>query len=82
MPDRARSYYRGLRLNITQSPGDRPCIVTLATKPLDKAWDDWSLLFPAIRVPVPEGGISGYQDILRLCVTVIEELLEVDRRYE
>ena len=81
MSKTAGSYYRGLRLTINQAPGDKPCIVTLSTKPLDRAWDEWSLLFPAIRVPVPVGGIDGYQAILRLAADTIESLLEAERHY-
>lgn len=78
---RARSCYRGIRVTINQTGLDKPCLVSLSTKQLDRAWDEWDLLFPAIRVPIPEGGIDGYTGILRLIGAAFEALLEADQRY-
>lgn len=80
-PPPARSHYRGLRLSVTQAPGDRPCIVTLATKAADRPWDDWSLLFPAIRVPMPPQGINSYEGILEVVVAAVQAVLRADRDY-
>lgn len=78
---KAGSFYRGIKVTLTQAPGDRPCVVTVATKRADRPWDEWDLLFPAVRVPVPDSGIRGYTDILRLLVSAVEELIAADQRY-
>lgn len=77
----AQSIYRGIRLNITQQSLEKPCLVTLATKQLDRAWDQWDLLFPAIRVPVPPDGVNGYLGILSVVNAAIQALDEADKRY-
>lgn len=86
MPNRpaerpARSLYRGLRVSIVQRDLDTPCLVTLATKRLDAPWDQWDLLFPAIRVAVDPRDSDGYQGILRTVVRAVEELIRVDSQY-
>lgn len=76
----AQSVYRGIRLTVTQPPDpDSPCIVTLAVKELYKPWDDWSLLYPAIRVPVRD--IASHEDVLRAVARTIEALIDADRKY-
>lgn len=82
MPVRtAVSHYRGLRLTINQTGPDKPCLVSLSVKEMDKPWDQWDLLFPAIRVPIPPGGLDGYESCLTAVGSAIEALLEADRRY-
>lgn len=77
---KAQSIYRGVRLTITQPPdGDQPCIVTLAVKQTYQPWDQWDLIFPAIRVPV--GPLEGYSDVLKAVGRVLEGVLESDRQY-
>lgn len=77
---RAGSYYAGIRVTLTQPPDpDSPCIVTVSTKQTYQPWDQWDLLFPAIRVPV--GPVNGYTDVLRTLCATIESLLEADREY-
>lgn len=77
----AQSYYRGIRVSITQSDLERPCLVTVATKHLDKHWDEWDLLFPAIRVPIPVGVPDDYTFILRLVADAVEALIAADKQY-
>jgi hypothetical protein len=77
----ARSLYRGIRVSITQRDLETPCLVTLATKQLNAPWDQWDLLFPAIRVPVDPRDSDGYQGILRTVVRAVEELIRVDSEY-
>lgn len=86
MPNRneqppARSIYRGIRVGITQRDLDGPCLVTLSTKQLDQPWDEWDLLFPAIRVPIPDEGVGGYQDILKVAVSAVQALIRADQQY-
>ena len=78
---RARSCYRGIRVTITQTGTDTPCLVSVSTKQLDEAWDQWDLLFPAIRVPIPPDGVNGYLGILSLVGSAFEALMEADERY-
>lgn len=70
---RARSTYRGLRVTITQPPGDRPLVLTLSAKGEGSRWDEWNLLFPAIRVPTRE--ILDYRDVLTVVIQAVEALL-------
>lgn len=68
-----RSTYKGLRVTVVQAPGDRPAILTVAVKPEAAGWDEWHLLFPALRVPHRELVSSG--DVLALLAEVVEDLL-------
>lgn len=77
---KAKSLYTGLRLTVTQQDPSRPCVVTLSTKQRESLWDDWNLLFPAIRVEVQP--LNGYDDVLRAVVATVEALLSADRLYE
>lgn len=77
----ARSHYRGIRVTINQTGPEKPCLVTVSTKQLDRSWDQWDLLFPAIRVPVAPEGIDGYVGILRLIQSAFAALIEADQRY-
>lgn len=75
----ALSVYNGIKVTITQAPGDRPAVVTVAVKQREDHWDDWNLLYPAIRVPLRD--IKGHRDVLRTIVDVVEELIRVDDEY-
>lgn len=77
---KAKSYYRGLRVTLTQSPDSRVCLVGVSTKAAEAPWEDWNLLFPAIRVPARE--VNGYESVLRLLVDTIEGLLLADKKFE
>lgn len=75
---RARSLYRGLRMTLTQAPGDSPSVLTLSVKHESGRWDEWNLLFPAIRVA--HQPLEGYRDVLTVAVRAVEALLEAEER--
>lgn len=71
----AKSNYAGVRLTVTQPPDQgAPCIVTLATKQTHQPWDQWDLLFPALRMPVRD--IDSYVGILEAVRGVLQALIE------
>lgn len=72
----SKSMYRGIRVTLTQAPGDRPSILTLSVKHVGRQWDEWNLLFPAIRVPARE--LTGYRDVLVVMVQAVEALLAAE----
>jgi len=72
----ARSTYKGIRVTLTQTPGDRPAILTLAVKGETARWDEWNLLFPAIRVP--HRPLSDYRDVLAVVCSAVETLLAAE----
>lgn len=78
---KARSVYRGIKVCITQTDLETPCLVSISTKHLNKPWDDWSLVFPAIRVPIPESPAGSYQDILSLVAASVQALIRADAEY-
>lgn len=49
---RAESRYRAVRLTVTAHPHGGASVVTVAVKQPTGRWDDWSLLFPALRCPL------------------------------
>lgn len=76
MSRRAGSLYRGFRVTLTEVPGSDACIVTLATKNLQDRWDEWSLLFPALRVPLTdELAQPALADMLSLAIAALEREL-------
>lgn len=68
----AASNYRGLKVTVTQVPEREHCLVTVSTKEILKPWDDWSLLFPAIRVPSRE--LNGVDEVLELVQVALAHL--------
>lgn len=50
----AHSLYRGLRVTLTQLPGGGATLVTVASKGERDRWDEWSLLYPAVRMGAVE----------------------------
>lgn len=71
---RGRSTYRGLRLTVTHTPEDGPSFLTLAVKSEVGGWNEWSLLFPAVRVP--HRPLQDHRDVLALAAECLEGLLE------
>lgn len=69
-----RSAYSGLRLTVTQAPGDDVMWLSVTVKRPADGWDAYSLLFPAQRVPVRR--LDGYRDVLSVVAEVAEHLLE------
>lgn len=72
----ARSLYRGLRLTVTQPPDQGPSVLTLAVKHPAGKWDEWNLLFPALRIPHRE--LDGYEAVLRLVAETVATLLTAE----
>lgn len=68
------STYKGLRLTVVQAPDERPMVLTVAVKRESAGWDEWGLLFPALRVPHRPMDSSG--DVLALVAEIVEQLLE------
>ena len=73
----AESRYRAVRLTVTAHPQGGPAIVTVAVKQPTGRWDDWHLLFPAIRCPL---GAPGHA--LEVLETAQEALAAVYRAYD
>jgi hypothetical protein len=71
------SRYRGLRVQITQAPGMDSCLVTVAVKGLSAHWDEWSLVFPALRVDLGTAH-NTYEavEILKEALAVVSRQLE------
>jgi len=46
---RGYSRYAGMRVTLTQTLGSDQCLVTVSVKGRQDGWDEWTLLFPAIR---------------------------------
>lgn len=38
-----------MRITLTQTLGSDQCLVTVSVKGRQDGWDEWSLLFPALR---------------------------------
>lgn len=72
----AKSLYKGLRITLTQAPGDSPSILCVSVKHPAGRWDEWNLLFPALRVPHRE--LDGYGAVLALLAETVETLLEAE----
>lgn len=75
----AKSHYRGLRVTVTQNPGHGASLVSVAVKPPRGAWDEWSLLFPAIKVETMK--VDDYTGVLKVVIATVEALLEADEKY-
>lgn len=43
------SRYNGIRISLSQPPGGGATFITIAVKHHTGGWDEWSLLYPAIR---------------------------------
>lgn len=67
---KAVSAYRGLRITVTQHPEQDNAYVSLSVKQVSGRWDEWALLFPALRVDAPPAE------------SVTEALLMVKQAYE
>lgn len=76
---RAQSLYRGLRVTLTQAPDGEFALVGVSVKPQSGSWDDWSLLFPPVRIETRE--IAGSQDALKLLGEIISGLTEASADY-
>lgn len=72
----ARSNYLGLRITVTQLPEQPTALVNLSTKAAHGRWDDWSLLYPSLRVPLRE--VRDHRDILRVIVDAVQDLIDLD----
>jgi hypothetical protein len=53
---KASSNYRGLKLTVTQSPEGDYALVSLSVKSTGNRWDEWTLVMPALRVPLESAG--------------------------
>lgn len=73
---KARSNYRGLKVTLTQKPDGGVCLVSVSTKAAEAGWEDWNLLFPALRIQARP--VSGYADVLRLLCDTLQGLLDAD----
>jgi len=69
----ARSLYRGLRVTVTQLPADGACLVMVATKPERGHWDEWNLIYPAIRLEPRV--FDSHEAVLEALQAVIGRLL-------
>lgn len=72
-PRTAQSLYRGLRVTVTQLPDDGACLVSVATKAEKARWDEWNLLYPAIRIEART--FDSHEAVLEALQTVIGDLL-------
>jgi len=69
----AQSRYRGLRLTVTQLPNDGALLVGVAVKAERAHWDDWNLLYPAVRLE-PQA-LDSHMAVLECLQGVIQHLL-------
>lgn len=73
----AQSLYAGLRVTVTRSPvQDGPLWVTVAIKQVTGRWDEWSLLFPAVKVRGPDASIDGWLEVLEYVIQELEATSE------
>lgn len=69
----AHSLYRGLRVTITQLPDGGATLVTVAAKGPRQRWDEWSLLYPAVRMGALE--VHSHMEALEAIQTAVGQLL-------
>lgn len=69
----AHSLYRGLRVTITQLPDGGATLVTVAAKSHSARWDEWSLLYPAIRMG--ELRVDSHLGALEAIQSAVQQLL-------
>lgn len=70
----SRSLYRGMRLTVTEGPNGDWCLITVSVKQLHGKWDEWTMLFPALRLE--HEPITSPKDALYL----LSEALRMARR--
>lgn len=72
----ARSAYRGFRVTLTEVPGADHCFVTLATKNAQQHWDEWTMLFPALRMPLTDSvARASLADMLEVAIRALQREL-------
>jgi hypothetical protein len=75
---RGRSTYRGLRVTLTQPVGGDTCVVSVSVKREADGWDEWSLLFPSIRLET--GPLTSSLDAAEVVGEAVSHVMERLRR--
>lgn len=68
----ARSGYRAIRVTLTNRPGGDVAFLTVAVKRPTGRWDEWDLLFPAVRTDA--SGLHSYADVLEAMITALQDI--------
>jgi len=76
-PRAAASLYRGIRVTLVQAPLTHTALVTVSVKGAAQRWDEWSLLFPALRADIgtPQNAYEVVE-VLREALAVVSAELE------
>lgn len=64
--------YRAIRVTLTNRPGGDVAFLTVAVKRPTGRWDEWDLLFPAIRTTAE--GLHSYEDVLESMISALQDI--------